>query len=306
MNQGEVGMTDKKREIMQSAIHLFSEKSYFSTSMQEIANDCGISKGSLYKFFDSKEELLIEVIEHNRRKMLQRAMNVNLDSALSAKERLIEKIVVQMEDFRENKDFMIMLFRALPAHDNQRIPELMKRIKATMLNWHKECLREAFGSKVEPYVWDLALMFQGALKEYLSLTVHEHKDIDIQRAARFIVERFDTMIRHTEDTEPVLSPQLVEEFEEYKMGLEPKSPEEQLDRLLEEINRKIGNLLVSKQDQQELYSAVESLHKEIHERAPRKFLIKALLLLLAKKEELKVPIRRVETAFEKVCWPDRH
>lgn len=291
-------MTDKKQEIMQSAIHLFSEKSYFSTSMQEIANDCGISKGSLYKFFDSKEDLLIEVIEHNRRKMLQRAMNVNLDDTLSAKERLIEKIVVQMEDFRENRDFMIMLFRAMPPHENARIPQLMKRIKAEMLNWHKECLLEAFGSKAEPYIWDLSLMFQGALKEYLSLTVQEHKNISFQKAARFLVERFDAMIHQTDHPEPVLSSEIMEEFEAFRMDLEPKSPKEQLDSLLAEIGGIVQGLRLSSEDQEELVAAVESLKNEIDESEPRPFLVRALLLLLVRHEELKAPIRRFQSAFE--------
>ncbi|HET7578638.1 MAG TPA: TetR/AcrR family transcriptional regulator [Bacillales bacterium] len=293
-------MTDKKEEIMHAAIHLFSERGYFSTSVQEIASSCGISKGSLYNFFDSKEDLLIQVIEHNHRKMLQRAVNVNLDSSQSERERLIKKVVVQMEDFRANKDFMVMLFRALPPHDNPKIPMLMKKIRVSMTNWHKKCLEEAFGSQVEPYIWDFVLMFQGALKEYLSLTVHEQKDIDLEKAARFIVARFDTMIRHTEESEPALSPKMMKEYEELEMGLEPQSPEEQLDHLFSEIKGFITNLTVSERDRQELHSAVQSLYEEIHGKEPQAFLIKALFLFLTEKEELKDPVHRLEATLETI------
>src|SRR5699024_10166170 len=121
---------------------------------------------TLYHFFDSKEELLIQVIESNHKKMLQSAANVNFDPSLSAKEKLIQKIVAQADGFRGNKDFMIMLLRALPPHDNPEIASLMKRIKINMTNWYKDCLLEAYGESVEAYIWDFTIMFRGMFREY--------------------------------------------------------------------------------------------------------------------------------------------
>lgn len=289
---------DKKEEIMQSATHLFWEKGYFSTSVQEVANGCGISKGTLYSFFNSKEELLIQVIKYNHNKMLQQTVNVNLDSSLSPKERLIQKIVVQFDSFRKNKDFMGMLLRALPPHDNPQIPLLMKRIRVAMANWYKECLIEAYGDKVEPYIWDLVFMFQGALKEYAALAVHENKDINSQNAARFIVEQFDTMIHHTTDLEPVLTPEEMAEYEVFETDLEPESPEEQIDQLMEELHGRIKNLSIHEETRQDSILAIQSLQKEIHAHEPRRFLIKSLLLYLAEIEECKPLVRRVEKVFQ--------
>ncbi|WP_380898794.1 hypothetical protein [Scopulibacillus daqui] len=240
---------------------------------------------------------MIQVIEHNHKKILQQAVNVNLDSSLSPKERLIQKIVVQFDGFRENKDFMIMLRKALPP-DNPRIPLLMKRIRATMMNWYKDCLIEAYGKKVELYIWDLALMFQGALREYTYLAVHENKDIDFQSAARFVVERFDAMIHHTRDLEPVLTSREMGEYEAFEADLEPESPEEQIDQLLEELQEKIKNVSMREGARQEAILAIQSLQKEIHENEPRRFLIKSLLLYLAEIEECKPLVHRVEAVFK--------
>jgi len=289
---------NKKEEIMQSATHLFSEKGYSSTSVQEIANDCGISKGTLYSFFNSKEELLIQVIKHNHNKMLQQTMNVNLDSSLSAKERLIQKLVVQFDGFRKNKDFMGMLLRALPPRDNPQISLLMKRIRIAMVVWYKECLIEAYGNKVEPYIWDLVFMFQGALKEYATLAVHEKKDIDFQSAVRFIVGHFDTMIHHTRDLEPVLTSQEMVEYESFEIDLEPESPKEQINQLMEDLHGRIKNISIREESRQDSILAIQSLQKEIHAREPRRFLIKSLLLYLAEIEECKPLVRRVETILQ--------
>ncbi|WP_077329666.1 TetR/AcrR family transcriptional regulator [Virgibacillus siamensis] len=284
---------DRKEEIMQSAIRFFSEKGYFSTSVQEIADDCKISKGTLYQFFDSKEELLIQAIESNHKKMLQSAANVNVDASLSAKEKLIRKIAAQADGFRNNKDFMVMLLRALPPHDNPEIALLMKRIKVTMTNWYKDCLLEAYGEKAEPYIWDFTIMFQGMLREYISLVIHDKKDIDVQRVARFVVERIDTMIGHTTDLVPVLTASEMKEYMECEDGMESDTSVEELDNLLEELKGKAKRLPIPDKGREECLSAIQSLHNECHEQEPRSFFIKAMLLYLAENTELKGLLRRI-------------
>lgn len=285
----------RKEEIMQSAIRFFSEKGYFSTSVKEIADDCKISKGTLYHFFDSKEELLIQVIESNHKKMLQSAANVNFDPSLSAKEKFIRKIVAQADGFRGNKDFMIMLLRALPPHDNPEIASLMKRIKINMTNWYKDCLLEAYGERVEAYIWDFTIMFQGMFREYISLAIHDNKDIDLQRVARFVVERFDTMVCHTTELEPVLTVSEMKEYVECEDGMEQDTSVEELDSLLEELKGKAKRLPIPDRDREECLSAIHSLHHECHENEPRSFFMKALLLYLNENTELKGLLRRIET-----------
>ncbi|GIO24061.1 TetR/AcrR family transcriptional regulator [Oceanobacillus sp. J11TS1] len=289
---------DKKEEIMQSAIYLFSKKGYLATSVQEIANECRISKGTLYNFFDSKEELLIQVIQHNYRKMLQQAANLNLDSSLPPKERLIQKIVVQFDGVRENKDYMNMLLRVLPPHDNPQISLLMNRIRITMMNWYKDCLIEAYGKKVEPYIWDLALMFQGTLKEYTLLIFRDHKDIDFRSVARFVVEQFDRMVHNAADVEPVLTSWEMEDYEALKANLEPKTPEEQINQFLEELEEKVKKSALHEEAKNESILAIESFRNEMHEKKPRKFLIKSLLLFFAEIEECKPLVKRMEVLLK--------
>lgn len=52
---------DTRDKILESAIKLFSKNNYHAVSMTEIANGADISKGTLYWYFDSKEELFREI-----------------------------------------------------------------------------------------------------------------------------------------------------------------------------------------------------------------------------------------------------
>ncbi len=50
--------------IIIEALKLFRKQSYFNTSMSEIAEACGLQKGSLYHYFPSKEDLMRKVIKN--------------------------------------------------------------------------------------------------------------------------------------------------------------------------------------------------------------------------------------------------
>ncbi len=49
--------------IRQAALELFAHKGYHSTSISNIAEAANISKGLMYNYFESKEALLISIIE---------------------------------------------------------------------------------------------------------------------------------------------------------------------------------------------------------------------------------------------------
>jgi AcrR family transcriptional regulator len=55
---------EKKHLIMDSALELFASIGYESTTISQIAIKAGISKGLLYNYFKSKEELIEDVLNH--------------------------------------------------------------------------------------------------------------------------------------------------------------------------------------------------------------------------------------------------
>lgn len=58
----------KRKDILSSAREVFSKKSFHEANIEEIADLASISKGTLYIYFDSKEDIFISMIidEFNR------------------------------------------------------------------------------------------------------------------------------------------------------------------------------------------------------------------------------------------------
>jgi AcrR family transcriptional regulator len=85
---------ERPRELLDAALDLFVERGFAATRMEEIATRAGVSKGTLYLYYPSKEELLKAVI----RERLSDEINAVADEAArhagSASE-LLRKLYVQ-------------------------------------------------------------------------------------------------------------------------------------------------------------------------------------------------------------------
>ncbi|MBV9992979.1 MAG: TetR/AcrR family transcriptional regulator [Alphaproteobacteria bacterium] len=57
---------DTKTRLVMTAMRLFSEKGYESTSVSDILKAAGANSGSLYYFFQTKQDLLLEVLRRYR------------------------------------------------------------------------------------------------------------------------------------------------------------------------------------------------------------------------------------------------
>lgn len=56
----------KKRKILEKAFELFRKNGYMDTKVEDITKALGISKGSFYTYFKTKEELLCELLESKK------------------------------------------------------------------------------------------------------------------------------------------------------------------------------------------------------------------------------------------------
>jgi TetR/AcrR family transcriptional regulator len=56
---------DRPKELLAAALDCFVEKGYAATKVEEVATRAGVSKGTLFLYFSSKEELFKEVVRVN-------------------------------------------------------------------------------------------------------------------------------------------------------------------------------------------------------------------------------------------------
>jgi AcrR family transcriptional regulator len=52
-----------KHKIERAALHLFTRKGFHGTTVREIAKNAGVSMGKLYIYYDTKEEIFIDLVQ---------------------------------------------------------------------------------------------------------------------------------------------------------------------------------------------------------------------------------------------------
>ena len=96
---------ERERLILDAAEELLAEKGYHEMSIDEIAARVGVSKGTVYLHFPSKEELVLAQLERGMRRFIQSA-DVVLTSAASPSEKLRSLIeLIYGQTFRERSQF---------------------------------------------------------------------------------------------------------------------------------------------------------------------------------------------------------
>lgn len=75
---------ERRRQLIDVASRCFADRGYHPTSVTEIVNELGVGKGVFYWYFDSKEELFLEILRgaQNDLRRRQQAAIADLDDPL--------------------------------------------------------------------------------------------------------------------------------------------------------------------------------------------------------------------------------
>jgi AcrR family transcriptional regulator len=84
----EIRFTEKKEEIFNSATEIFAKKGYEKTTLEEIAAELKMTKGSLYYYFKGKEDILFQSLMRAHSLANEVLNGVAEKKDLPAKERL--------------------------------------------------------------------------------------------------------------------------------------------------------------------------------------------------------------------------
>jgi AcrR family transcriptional regulator len=93
----------KKKLIMDTALKLFAENGFHATSMSKIAKKAGISKGLTYNYFESKKDILDEIIRTGFNSIYS-SFDLNKDGVLTEEE-FTFFISRSFQNLKENLDY---------------------------------------------------------------------------------------------------------------------------------------------------------------------------------------------------------
>ena len=86
-------MDNRKNEILDVTRRLINEKGLINTSTNDIARAVGISRGTLYHHFESKEAILDALVEKLSADIYRRAREIAQDKSIPVMERILKTVL---------------------------------------------------------------------------------------------------------------------------------------------------------------------------------------------------------------------
>jgi TetR/AcrR family transcriptional regulator, cholesterol catabolism regulator len=97
----------RKNEVIVAAARVFADRGYDQTTVAELTDAIGLAAGGLYHYFDSKEQLLIEICDQLMDPLLDRAREL-VASDLPADEQLRALVRLWVAQVVEHRDHMLV------------------------------------------------------------------------------------------------------------------------------------------------------------------------------------------------------
>lgn len=129
---------EKKDLIMENAMELFAHQGFHATSISQIAKKARISKGLMYNYFTSKDELLMAIIDSGMNEMLNQ-FDVNHDGIITKAE-LLHFVHFSFNSLRENRKFWRLYFTLFIHPDvfskvEEKFSDLQKHVSQLTLTF---------------------------------------------------------------------------------------------------------------------------------------------------------------------------
>ena len=165
----------RKEQIMNAALELFAREGYANCSIAQLARHAGISKGLMYNYFESKEALLVTIIEDGISEILD-YFDPDHDGVLTTEE-LNGFIREVFSSIRENQQFWILYISII----------LQPRVKEFLEGEPFSNIMEQYGPMLVAYFTEMGfedpalemLTFSALIEGFGVLMVYAYPEVEL-------------------------------------------------------------------------------------------------------------------------------
>ncbi|KMY52937.1 TetR family transcriptional regulator [Bacillus sp. FJAT-27231] len=266
-------MNDRKQHVIKMAHQLFVEKGFQATSIQDILDYSGISKGTFYNYFSSKSELLMALFRTIHKQLEKERNELLIGQDPSNIEIFIKQIELQMRANKTHK--LIFLFEEVLVSNDTDLKQFMKKGQLLMIRWVYERFIDIFGESKRPYLLDCAIMFIGILHHNLRYyTLAYDANTSIHQAVRYSVERAAKIVEDVSEAgDQLIKPELLDSWLP-DCNKANQTFQQKLCQAITDLKKSLN----CHEEKPRCTELLEFIQDELlHARNPRKFLIESAL-----------------------------
>lgn len=124
----------RSEEILDAAIVLFAEHGFANADTQALADRLGVGKGTLYRYFPSKQELFLAAADRVMRQ-LQERVNSSFSEEDDPLARIPKAIQAYLGFFEEHPEFVELLIQERANFKDRKQPTYFEHREANSRRW---------------------------------------------------------------------------------------------------------------------------------------------------------------------------
>ena len=117
---------DRRKQIKKVALRLFTDKGYAKTTMDEIVQECGISKGGMYHHYANKEEIFVELLKDGSEYRKNIVLDYMRGNPKSRSEKIMDSLLDKVLD--ENPYKKLYTVFLIEMQSNKAFKELFEKV----------------------------------------------------------------------------------------------------------------------------------------------------------------------------------
>jgi AcrR family transcriptional regulator len=180
---------ERRRQILEAALSVFAKKGYHATNVSDVAAQAGVSQGTIYWYFDSKDELFQAATLFAFEDFGEAALG-GLEQYPTATEKL-RSLALAMEEFADVAEGLFMLFLGYWAASDRKEEgtqvwmDLLREFKDIVAGIIEEGVRSGEFKPVdaEALVWALLAAYDGLAAYDMFMP-----EMDLKRVNKAFVE----------------------------------------------------------------------------------------------------------------------
>jgi AcrR family transcriptional regulator len=139
----------RQRMIIEAAARIFGRAGYDGAEMERVAEEAGIAKGTLYLYFQGKQDLFFACVDDGMRQM-QANVRAAADSTTEPFERLARGIRAYLTFFDENPHCVELLIQERAIFKDRKGSTYFEYRKANLGPWRDLYTRLAAEGRIRP------------------------------------------------------------------------------------------------------------------------------------------------------------
>lgn len=154
----------KRKKILDKAWELFRKNGYEETKVEDITRELGVSKGSFYTYFKTKDEVLYEILERIKKENEERISKINVNQEPS---KILEDYVIS------KMNYIVKLLNNMKISSinrnlsNSKLKNFFEELRKVSIEFIKKNIVEKF-NKINGNKYNLEI-----ISEFVYLAIEE-------------------------------------------------------------------------------------------------------------------------------------